>query len=172
MTSWVTEHVRTSISKAFLVFFSCPLETLPLSTYVCAACVCTGVCVVVACCLFLWLSHRPINGGSWSQSLCEFGVICRSDQSWRAGGGGMFFYVNTGGQQLGFIAEMKGNSGQVHRRDLWVPLGEIAEHPAPTPPLVHERDWERGRVLQLKACSSQGWLITMMNRLLCLCHQF
>ena len=39
------------------------------------------------------------------------------------------FCVNTGGQQLGFIAEIKGHSGQVQHRDLWVPLGEIAEHP-------------------------------------------
>lgn len=40
------------------------------------------------------------------------------------------FCVNTGGQQLGFITEIKGHSGQVQHRDLWVPLGEIVEHPA------------------------------------------
>lgn len=45
-------------------------------------------------------------------------------ESWWQG----VFCVNTGGQQLGFIAEIKGHSGQVEGRDLWVLLGEIAEH--------------------------------------------
>ncbi len=39
------------------------------------------------------------------------------------------FCVNTGGQQLGFIAEIKDYSGQTQHRDLWVHLSEIAEHP-------------------------------------------
>lgn len=65
-----------------------------------------------------------------------------------------WFCVNTGGQQLGFIAEIKGHSGQVQRKDLWVPLGEIAEHPATL--CTSETAWELRRVLPLKACHSQG----------------
>lgn len=84
------------------------------------------------------------------------------------------FCVNTGGRQLGFIAEIKGHSGQVQPRDLWVPLGEIAEHPAALSTSIKVRGTakEWSCVSLLIACHSWGrsdtseWWIG----LLCFCH--
>lgn len=79
-------------------------------------------------------------------------------ESWWQG----VFRVNTGGQQLGFIAEIKGHSGQVQHRDLWVPLGKIAEHPAALSTSIKltgttkERDREKERVWFLGAGHSRG----------------
>ncbi|KAM7393228.1 hypothetical protein PAMA_008058 [Pampus argenteus] len=64
--------------------------------------------------------------------------------------------VNTGGQQLGFIAEIKGHSGQVQHRDLWVRLGSFTDPSAEGLSRERARERDRSRPHERRHHSSAG----------------